>query len=116
MEKNCFNSFFRRGRTMNEIYVSSCLFESLASLGVGNLGTPSAAKRACGGKAFRVSLRLRKREANSHEDQLCERRPRSRFNRAANEFGHSGHDAIAKGQFFALDKRTKSNHREIRPG
>jgi hypothetical protein len=109
-------SFVGCADNMNETYVSSRLFAGLVAHSVGNFGTPSAANQARGSKAVRVPLRLRKGKGYSHENQLCECRPRSRSHRFANEFSHSGHDAIVKGQFFALDKRTESDPREIRLG
>ncbi len=98
---------------MNRIYVSSHLFASLAALGVGDVGTSAIAGETCGGQAVGIFVRLRQREGHLHENQLCERRSRSCFDRFANEiFDGRGHATFQR-QFIALDQREQSGGGQV---
>jgi hypothetical protein len=98
---------------MSQTYVPPFLFAGLAALGVGNTGASSVAGQACGDEAFRVFDGLCEAEEHLHEDQFCERRPRSRVDRFANESFHRGSHAIVQGRLIALDQREQSGHEQV---
>lgn len=101
---------------MNQTYVASLLLSRLATHRVGHTGTTSTAGQAVSSKGFDASARLRQREEHLHEDQLRESRSRSRVDRFADKSLHRGHDAVAQGQFVALDQRTEPRRGQVRLG
>ncbi|HZL13388.1 MAG TPA: transposase [Verrucomicrobiae bacterium] len=93
---------------MNQAYVSSRLLAGLAALGVGDVGTSSIVGQARSAQIVGIFVRLRQREGHLHENQLCERRSRSRVDRFANEIFGGRSDATFQRQFIALDQRKQS--------
>jgi hypothetical protein len=93
---------------MNQAHVSSRLLSGLAALGVGDVGASSVADEVRSGQTVGVFVGLCQREGHLHENQLCERRPRSRVDRFADEIFDRRNHAAFQRQFVALGEREQS--------